>query len=198
MKKLMIAAAIVCAAAVSQAASLKWGGDIAQADGQTAVSAGSVAYLIRGATAADAAVSVITAVGDDWSAWTTDTGASIVGSHTLTADQATGNWRFTELYNITGAEDAGYYSVIVVDGGAGSAGKTGSYNYAGQNTVTSATDPTVVDLTVGDNWATSSAWLGNGGFNAVEFKGSSPVPEPTSGLLMLLGVAGLALKRKRA
>ena len=27
---------------------------------------------------------------------------------------------------------------------------------------------------------------------------SSPVPEPTSGLLMLLGMAGLALKRKRA
>ena len=28
--------------------------------------------------------------------------------------------------------------------------------------------------------------------------GSSPVPEPTSGLLMLLGVAGLALRRRRA
>ena len=27
---------------------------------------------------------------------------------------------------------------------------------------------------------------------------ASPVPEPTSGLLLLLGVAGLALKRKRA
>ena len=27
---------------------------------------------------------------------------------------------------------------------------------------------------------------------------SAPVPEPTSGLLMLLGMAGLALKRKRA
>ena len=29
-------------------------------------------------------------------------------------------------------------------------------------------------------------------------QGYSPVPEPTSGLLMLLGMAGLALKRKRA
>ena len=34
--------------------------------------------------------------------------------------------------------------------------------------------------------------------NASNWKGSSPVPEPTSGLLLLLGVAGLALKRKRA
>ena len=28
--------------------------------------------------------------------------------------------------------------------------------------------------------------------------GATPAPEPTSGLLLLLGVAGLALKRKRA
>jgi len=34
--------------------------------------------------------------------------------------------------------------------------------------------------------------------NPANWKGSSPVPEPTSGLLLLLGVAGLALKRKRA
>ena len=34
--------------------------------------------------------------------------------------------------------------------------------------------------------------------NASNWGGSSPVPEPTSGLLMLLGMAGLALKRKRA
>jgi len=30
------------------------------------------------------------------------------------------------------------------------------------------------------------------------FTASSPVPEPTSGLLMLLGMAGLALRRRRA
>jgi len=35
---------------------------------------------------------------------------------------------------------------------------------------------------------------GSGTFTA----GSSPVPEPTSGLLMLLGMAGLALRRRRA
>ena len=34
--------------------------------------------------------------------------------------------------------------------------------------------------------------------SAANWKGSSPVPEPTSGLLFLLGVAGLALKRQRA
>ena len=101
MKKLMIAAAIVFAAALSQAASIKWGGDIAQADGTNPVGVGSVAYLIRGTTAAEAAVTAITAVGTDWSAWTTDTGASIVGSHTLTADQAANNYHFEAIYNPT-------------------------------------------------------------------------------------------------
>ena len=37
----------------------------------------------------------------------------------------------------------------------------------------------------------ASNWASSGG-------GGEPVPEPTSGLLMLLGAAGLALKRKRA
>ena len=34
--------------------------------------------------------------------------------------------------------------------------------------------------------------------NASNWVGTSPVPEPTSGLLMLLGMAGLALRRRRA
>jgi len=196
MKKLMIAAAIVCAAAISQAASIKWGGDIAQADGNTAVGAGSVAYLVRGATTAAAAVSVIKVDGTDWSAWTTDTGATIVGAHTLTAEQASGNWRFVATYNISGAEDAGYYSVVVVDGQAGAAGLTGSYNYAGQNTLVDPSSGATTDLTIGDGWSSyATPWLGNGGFNAVSFQS---VPEPTSGLLLLLGMAGLALRRKRA
>ena len=195
MKKLMIAAAIVCAAAVSQAASIKWGGDIAQSDGTNPVGAGSVAYLVRGATTAAAAVSTITVDGTDWSAWTTDTGAKIVGSYTLSAAEASGNYHFESLYNITGDADAGYYSVVVVDGEAGAAGKTGSYNFAGQNTITSVTDPTIVDLTIGDNWNTGAVWLGDGGYSAVTF---AAAPEPTSGLLMLLGFAGLALRRRRA
>ena len=33
---------------------------------------------------------------------------------------------------------------------------------------------------------------------ASDYRTAAAVPEPTSGLLLLLGVAGLALKRKRA
>jgi len=41
----------------------------------------------------------------------------------------------------------------------------------------------------------SDGWQGAGWYSVAT---PSPIPEPTSGLLMLLGVAGLALKRKRA
>ena len=45
------------------------------------------------------------------------------------------------------------------------------------------------ELVFDDSMCATSGW---------KTYGSSPVPEPTSGLLLLLGVAGLALKRKRA
>ena len=195
MKKLMIVAAIVCAVAMSQAATIKWGGDIAQADGLTAVGTGSTAYLVRGSTEAAAAITKVIVAGTDWSTWTTDTGASIVSAYVLNAADAGTNYRFETGYAITSDADAGYYSIVVVDGQAGADGLYGSYNYGGQNTNTSPTSGDIVNLMIGDNWTTSTAWIGQGGFNAVQF---TAVPEPTSGLLILLGMAGLALKRKRA
>lgn len=194
MKKLMIVAAIICVAIASHAASIRWGGDIAQADGATAVGVGSVAYLIRGATEAAAGVSKITVDGTDWSKWTTDTGAAIVAAYTLTSLEAESNFHFDAERAIAGAADAGYYSVVVVDGGAGADGKTGAYAYGGQNTLTDPTSGATIDLTIGDNWATGASYIGMGGYGAVTFA----TPEPTSGLLILLGMAGLALKRKRA
>ena len=51
-----------------------------------------------------------------------------------------------------------------------------------------------------DAGATSSAaaMSASGGYQGAGWYSVANVPEPTSGLLMLLGVAGLALKRKRA
>lgn len=44
----------------------------------------------------------------------------------------------------------------------------------------------------------AAAMSASGGWQGAGWYTASNVPEPTSGLLMLLGVAGLALKRKRA
>ena len=195
MKKLMIAAATVCAAVAAQAASIMWGGDIALQDGVNAVGVGSTAYLIRGASAAGAAVTKITVDGTDLSKWTTDTGAAVVSSYVLTALDAESNYRFESLYEIGGAADAGYYSLVVVNGGAGVDGATGAYAFAGQNTLTDPTSGATVDLTIGDYWATGATFIGQSGYSAVSF---AAAPEPTSGLLLLLGMAGLALRRKRA
>ena len=195
MKKLIIAAFAVAFAAATQAASIRWGGDVCAPDGATAVGAGSVAYLIQGASATAAAITTIFVNGTDYTAWTTDTGAKIVGAHTLTDLEAGTNYRFDVLKSITGSEDAGFYSVVLVNGSAGAAGLTGSYNYAGENTLVDPSSGSITDLTLGDSWA--SEWVGNGGFNSVSFT-TAAVPEPTSGLLMLVGLAGLALRRRRA
>ena len=59
----------------------------------------------------------------------------------------------------------------------------------GTATFTSAMDVDVAGMSLnlfGDSTAAATAWTG------------AAVPEPTSGLLLLLGMAGLALKRKRA
>ncbi len=64
------------------------------------------------------------------------------------------------------------------------------------------------DRTYTSNTVTVNPFTAEFGSNAVGFgsqatasqnqSGWQPVPEPTSGLLLLLGMAGLALKRKRA
>ena len=195
MKKLIVTIGGIAFAMSMSAATIRWGGDIALEDGVTALSAGTTAYLIRGATQAAAAVSTISIEGTNLSKWTTDTGASVISSFTPNDSDLVDNFHFEAAYAITGASDAGYYSIVVVDGSAAADGLKGSYNYAGQNTLVDPTSGSTVDLLVGDNWATSAAWLGQNGFTAVSF---NAVPEPTSGLLMLVGLAGLALKRKRA
>ena len=71
------------------------------------------------------------------------------------------------------------------------AGDKAAYMYLGDVSGTTATSPTQIRL-YNAGWADDTKSITTGGFN------TAVAPEPTSGLLILLGMAGLALKRKRA
>ena len=83
----------------------------------------------------------------------------------------------TEQAGVTSLEDyEGYYAVAM--------------NGQGEQMVYDPTTPTYgTDFSSFDTTVSKGSWI-----NATQ----SSVPEPTSGLLLLLGVAGLALKRRRA
>lgn len=181
MKKLIIAAAVVCAAAITQAASVYWGGAIGTPDGSDTLPAGTQAALLFSDSTFSGAATKL----DNWAVGgAADNGGSVVGLYTMDANDSA-NWAFSATYSKDGSVD-GYYAVLVMN----AAGDMASYYDAGNiSGTTGASSPT--DLTVNMDWS-GSEYLTSGGYT------TSVAPEPTSGLLLLLGMAGLALKRKRA
>ena len=114
------------------------------------------------------------------------------GEHTL--DWFTGNMKADYPKTVSGSVSAGtYYPFVPFDEKPIYAvitdGETG-YFVEGISSMTS-----------GGGIEIDNSWLGaNTPFKNADLKsfGAESVPEPTSALLLLLGVAGLALKRKRA
>lgn len=192
MKKLVTTFAIVCATALAQAASVSWASGklytAADANGgfsTTGIKAAATAYLFTLTSAQyDTFLADYTANGNMKSVY--DAYKNSLGSATATGTtkSLTSASALTTEANVG---DAVYGAII--------------YTY---HDATLDKDFYIANIATGTVGAESGITLANlgtyflGGTSTDSTGGWQAVPEPTSGLLLLLGMAGLALKRKIA
>ena len=197
MKKLMIAAAVVCAAAFAQAAQYSWGAsDICTgfgAGGANDNNASGTAYLfLNGGDTSLALVQASVEAGtfaDNFAAKALDT-AAFADAVLPFASSAEG---------LAGATGDSFFAVFVANAWTEYGGSGAGTVDPAQAFVTSAYTPGAVETLGKTTLDFGSLYEGTYGDTTLASGWSAQsVPEPTSGLLMLIGIAGLALRRKRA
>ena len=186
MKKLMIAAAIVCAAAFAQASSVAW--DVAWAyavDTSNPTYTGDESFagtywLVALSGDSTAGISV-----DNTGKLTLGAGMTQAGTGSI-SDSAFGS----KITGLTAADNGDKYALVIFDS---------NYKYYGVSDVAAIAGVIDEPPTDGTTITFSNIYdsADDANYMVANIKAEA-VPEPTSGLLLLLGVAGLALKRKRA
>ena len=192
MKKLMMIASSLAVACSVHAASMVWGfgsSDIMDSTGQYMGDAvQGVAYLYLGT------------VTSDGKAFDTSS-ATFVAQGGQNADYTFGASEPVENAKVTSTAAGQAYSLILVeDNGKDIASYDGNYilvngmSQAGKDPMSGDTWAIFTDFTAygASDWSTMTAGGGGGGGG-----GQGGIPEPTSGLLLLVGGAMLALRRKQ-
>ena len=181
----MIVAAIVCAATMSQAASITWG---------AATSANYVTKdgAVQTEATADVGKFVLVYLGNgtaDWEKATVVNEGSVVYGASMGKLSAKASGSFTWEYAESGSwKNNDIFGVMFRD----SEGNLSQLVTPGDSPTPIATEFTITGM--GDD-----LYSGNFTFAASNYTTNpQSIPEPTSGLLLLLGVAGLALRRRRA
>ena len=173
MKKLIIAAAIIVAATVSQAAAVAWSLSAVTDSPDAAKAAGWVAYFMDGSTYSEFSALSADKIGAYAAANYLDTGVTTVARGVASVPAK-------NYGSYSGGDEVSAYIVIF-----NSADATAATYYA-VTALDTKTVPSSGNLSFSKAFSTTSGWQ------------TTAVPEPTSGLLMLLGMAGLALRRRRA
>ena len=189
MKKLMIALAVVAMGVTANAASFTWTtkGRIYDGAGTSsaAYASGETAYLMFVSTIAQADL-VESFLSDAATAKSTVTGGAVKSSVINSEARVSETTAFSS--SVTESQTA-YYVIFANDKMYVSGTTSASYDSLNPDAVKAiefAAETSASKLTFADTTAT---YAGAGWYQSV--------PEPTSGLLVLLGMAGLALKRKR-
>ena len=195
MKKIMIALAAVAFAAVAQAAVVNW--QVGAFTGPGADGKGWGETMIGGDGYTATLLVSASVTGDASAGYALGELIAFESGNVLTGDDIADGYGWG-MTSDSLADDTKYYAQVIVSYGDSTL-KSQIVSFE-TSAVTGSADPV---FALADEVGNVTALPGEsldatyGTFNAAGWQAAA-VPEPTSGLLLLLGMAGLALRRKQA